>query len=285
MAGGAGFDGVGADVGEDAPRTMSSKKSMRLFVVSSIMASLLFCCLFAMMLPPGLEPKQHRFHLRLSELSIPGPASIAPPGLGHETTRTSTLLLESPLRIMPPEPWHLPSCGLIANSSISGIDHAGATAVPSTQLARECAVAVAQSLITMEETSCVSGNCQGQRQFLRKPMCATEEPIKSLRVTHLPHCAEANDVQNAFTVTAIDGCCFVSIMRDERGDSKCFGFVQFSTSDAARAAMVACNHRKIILHDHMRKVSHIKADWAKAECKDFKQKTKTARTTLANWNC
>ena len=47
MAGGAGFDGVGADVGEDAPRTMSSKKSMRLFVVSSIMASLLFCCLFA----------------------------------------------------------------------------------------------------------------------------------------------------------------------------------------------------------------------------------------------
>ena len=42
MAGGAGFDGVGADVGEDAPRTMSSKKSMRLFVVSSIMASLLF---------------------------------------------------------------------------------------------------------------------------------------------------------------------------------------------------------------------------------------------------
>jgi len=48
---------------------------------------------------------------------------------------------------------------------------------------------------------------------------------------------------------------------------------------------VACNHRKIILHEHMRKVSHIKADWAKAECKDFKKKKKTARTALANWNC
>ena len=47
MAGSAGFDVVGADGGEDAPRTMSSKKSMRLFVLSSIMASLLFCCLFA----------------------------------------------------------------------------------------------------------------------------------------------------------------------------------------------------------------------------------------------
>ena len=49
MLGGAaaGVDDVLVVIDGDGPRAMSAKRSMRLFDVSSEMASLLFCCLFA----------------------------------------------------------------------------------------------------------------------------------------------------------------------------------------------------------------------------------------------
>jgi len=58
--------------------------------------------------------------------------------------------------------------------------------------------------------------------------------------------------------------------------------VQFPTCDAAMAAMVACRDGKIILRDYKHKVWYIKAEWAKAECRDFKKKQVWA--AMAGWN-
>jgi len=59
--------------------------------------------------------------------------------------------------------------------------------------------------------------------------------------------------------------------------------VQFSTCDAARAAMVACRDGRIIIPDCMQKPWHIKAEWAKAESRHFTKNN--AQAAMAGWNC
>jgi len=243
-----------------------------------------------MMFPPGFEPKQPCLRLRLAErlilgpasMASRGPASMASPGLGLASARTSTLLAETPLKIMPPEPSHLPWCGLIAHSSTSGSDgagsswsisssadgvcsSAGAAAAPASPPAGGCAAAV-------EGAGFMGDKCQAHRQPRRKAMPTFAKPTRTLLVAYLPRCAKAHDVQNAVALAGIGGCCFVNIMRDQVGESKCFGFAQFSTCDLAMAAMVACRDGKITLPDYMQKPWHVKADWAKADCRDSKQK-------------
>jgi len=253
-----------------------------------------------MMLPPGLVPKQHLFHTRPVAHLIFGPASMASPGLAHGSAQTSTLLPEAPLKIMPPKPSHVPWCALIANSSPSGNNGVGcrrsilssmdgvcssasATAAPPIPPAEGSAMAVAQPLPTKEDASCISGNCQGRRRFFHKAMSASGKPKRTLLVAYLPRCTKVHDVQNAFARVGVDGCRLVSIMLDENGVSKCFGFVEFSTCDTARAAMEACRHGQIILLDYKHKPWHVQADWAKAECRHFT--VKKARAAMASWSC
>jgi len=60
-------------------------------------------------------------------------------------------------------------------------------------------------------------------------------------------------------------------MYDKNGASKCFGFVQFSTHDAAMAALEACIKGTITIKDDAKKTWHVKACWARAERHDGKK--------------
>jgi len=110
------------------------------------------------------------------------------------------------------------------------------------------------------------------------PSCHDMKDVESLRISHLgtaesrtlliaylPRCACAKEVQYVFE--RFGTVCAANIICDGHGQSRCFGFVQLKTHEAARAALKACAKGHVILEDKDFKAWHIKASWAKTEHK------------------
>lgn len=191
--------------------------------------------------------------------------------------------------MLPPEPWQLPStqlsdacdagvgrtgCNrLLASRNVSSaqkgawLSEAARAAHPCQCTSDGAAPMVLSSVATVVNALDNGGSYRRQQQFVSKVAPMSSKSGKTLVVAYLPRCARECHVRDAFTLAGIGGCCFVSIMHDEHGQSKCFGFVKFSTVHAAMSAMVACAKGGVCLEDHLNKVWHIRASWARTECK------------------
>jgi hypothetical protein len=84
---------------------------------------------------------------------------------------------------------------------------------------------------------------------------------KMLLVYKLPRCANEHQVRAVFE--SFGNVTLTSIIRDPNGSSKCFGFVHFSTLQAAQQAVVHCELGHVVLKDENGKTWHIKAECAK----------------------
>merc|ERR1712060_224295 len=87
---------------------------------------------------------------------------------------------------------------------------------------------------------------------------------------YFPRCATEEELITAFVSAQVGVPCLASIMHDEKGASKCFGFTSFSLHEEARTAMQACADGRIVMRDHAQKVWHVKANWTQVEAKDGK---------------
>ena len=102
------------------------------------------------------------------------------------------------------------------------------------------------------------------------PQKAQTEPLKSpqtLIVRYLPRCAKAERLEKFFRryghVTNFSLC------RDKRtGESRCFGFLKFSSHAGATKALAACQEGLAIIRDDRKKAWHVKAEWARKESTD-----------------
>jgi hypothetical protein len=88
---------------------------------------------------------------------------------------------------------------------------------------------------------------------------------RTLLIAYIPRCASAHDVEHVFQ--QFGTICRATIMREDNGQSKCFGFVRFEKHDVAKSALEACFKGHVVLVDEDFKAWHLKASWAKADQK------------------
>jgi len=89
------------------------------------------------------------------------------------------------------------------------------------------------------------------------------EASKTLLVAYIPRRASAEEIQSFFG--HFGTVCSATIMREDNGQSKCFGFVEFSKHEAAKSAKQACAAGHAILEDDDFKAWHLKASWARKQ--------------------
>lgn len=125
------------------------------------------------------------------------------------------------------------------------------------------------SVAAVEDSERSSDDCHARQLRPVENGLPHGESRRTLLVAYLPRFAAQHHVKDAFADAGICASRFVSIMR-ERGLSKCIGFVQIPTCDAARAALKACEIGKMVMKHNVGKTWHIKASLAKTETKDTK---------------
>jgi len=116
-----------------------------------------------------------------------------------------------------------------------------------------------------------SDACEHRQHQLRRVKSLHGKSKRTLLVAYLPRCSTGTDVQNAFVLAGMAAPFWANVIHEENGASKCFGFVQFSTHDAAMAAFEACQNGKVTIADTANKAWHVKANWARAERRDGKK--------------
>jgi len=110
-----------------------------------------------------------------------------------------------------------------------------------------------------------SDACKHRQHQLCKMKSPHWKSKKTLLVAYLPRCSTSTDVQNAFVLTGMVAPFCANVIHEKNGASKCFGFVKFSTHDAAMAALEACQTGKVTIEDNANKAWYVKANWALAE--------------------
>jgi len=171
---------------------------------------------------------------------------------------TSSLSSQGPLPC--PEPMHV-STSKLAIAAGSGNSNTGSVlhGTPNVRLAD-----VTQPFLqAAPHTSTLDANKDSTQYAYNH---TRREKARTLLIAYLPRCATDKDLERIFG--GPKNVRSISIVRDARGVSKCYGFARFSSHEVARAALEACYQGSIILEDDNFKAWHLKASWARTEHKE-----------------
>jgi len=122
---------------------------------------------------------------------------------------------------------------------------------------------LASRFITHAANACACSANETSEHFQSKE--SGNEASKTLLVAYIPRSASVEEVRQFFG--HFGTVCSATIVREENGQSKCFGFVEFAKHEAAKSAMQACATGRAILEDDDFKAWHLKASWARKQSK------------------
>jgi len=215
--------------------------------------------------PPGLEhvfsgrPRAKRnMILRLSldeDLTPDISSAVTPCTLMEHALKT----MSKPPQMSSPMSSQVPMCDSVQSSSL--FRNTGKSASENTFHGRGASAVPLLTAITKGGRDA----CKHRQHQLCKMKSPHAKSKKTLLVAYLPRCSDGTDVQHAFVLAGMVAPFWANVIHEKNGASKCFGFVKFSTHDAAMAALEACQTGKVTIEDNANKAWYVKASWAQAE--------------------